>query len=543
MKKLFFVILIFIASFLRLWQLGEVPASPDWDEVALGYNAYSIMQTGKDEYGQVLPIVLRSFDDYKPALYAYLAIPSITIFGLNTFAVRLPSAVMGVLTVIAVYFLVKELFPKLSPFSLLLFPFLLAISPWHIQFSRVAFEANVGLAFNIFAALFFLAGFKKPWFLSLSAFFASLALYTYHSEKIFTPLLFLALMIIFRKELLTIRKKHLVFAFLTGFILFLPLGSYVLSNKQVWTRAQGVSILADQTAFLQRNAQKILWDKKNNDFLGLILDNRRIQYLLVGINGYLSHFDLNWLFITEDEARHRAPGMGLLYLWELPFLLMGVYSLIFGSSFDHLGRKTKLAIFSWFLIAPLPASMTRDLPHTVRTLNFLPIFQIFTALGLIRTFIAIKLLKQRYLKLLIVFFLFSFFIFNFLYYLNQYFVQQNYFNSSNWQYGYKEAVEEVKKIEGNYDKIVVASKPPLDQSYIFFLFYLRYNPALYQKDGGTLSGRFAKFVFRPIEWSKEIKSPKTLYVGRPGDFPEGVKLVKTVNFLDGTPAIKIVEGQ
>src|SRR6266852_41358 len=95
-RSLILIFIIIIAATLRLWQLGSVPPSPDWDEAALGYNAYAILHTGKDEYGKFLPIVLRSFDDYKPALYAYLVIPSVQIFGLNLFAVRFPSAVFGV---------------------------------------------------------------------------------------------------------------------------------------------------------------------------------------------------------------------------------------------------------------------------------------------------------------------------------------------------------------------------------------------------------------------------------------------------------------
>src|SRR3990167_3849031 len=98
-----FVGIIIIAAVLRFWDLGVVPASPDWDEVALGYNAYSIMQTGRDEYGEFLPIVLRSFDDYKPALYTYLSIPTISILGMNVVAVRLPSAIFGVLMVLGVF--------------------------------------------------------------------------------------------------------------------------------------------------------------------------------------------------------------------------------------------------------------------------------------------------------------------------------------------------------------------------------------------------------------------------------------------------------
>src|SRR3990167_8496580 len=107
----FFLLLIIVgASILRLWQLGNVPISPDWDEVALGYNAYSILQTGKDEYGEFMPIILRSFDDYKPALYAYCIIPFIKLFGLSTFSIRLPSAITGVLMIIGIYYLIGEFF-------------------------------------------------------------------------------------------------------------------------------------------------------------------------------------------------------------------------------------------------------------------------------------------------------------------------------------------------------------------------------------------------------------------------------------------------
>lgn len=544
MRVIILVAIILLASTLRLWQLGAVPSSPDWDEVALGYNAYSIAQTGKDEYGQAFPIVLRSFDDYKPALYAYLAIPAIKLFGLNVFAVRLPSAIFGILTVLATYFLVKELFGKLAISHKLsaISAFLLAISPWHLQFSRIAFESNVGLAFNVFTALFFMKGLKKPWFLLLSALFAGLALYVYQSEKIFTPMLVLTLVIIFRKEVFTREKKYLILAFLTLFVVSLPLTSYTLTDKQALLRARGVSAFADQTVFLERNVQKLLRDKGNKDLLGLVLDNRRVQYVLAGVSGYLSHFDFNWLFITGDEARHHAPNMGLLYLWELPFLLVGIYALLFGK-FE---RKTKLIIFSWFLIAPIPASITSGVPHAVRTLNFLPTFQIFTAIGILSALRSISNFQLR--KLLLTPFLLLV-IFNFIYYLNQYFAQQNYFNSQSWQYGYRETVEEVQKIEDKYDKIVVTNKPHLDQSYMFFLFYLGYDPEKYQVVGGTISGGFAephrgfgKFTFRPIEWEKEKRDSRTLYVGRPSDFPEGVKAVKTINFLDGKPAIKIVEG-
>ncbi len=565
-KKIVYLCLFLIiitASILRLWQLGNVPPSPDWDEAALGYNAYSILHTGRDEYGKLLPIVLRSFDDYKPALYAYLVIPFIKIIGLNVVAVRLPSVIFGILTVIATYFLVKELLgeklkaqnanlkivtqnSKVEPLALLT-AFLLAISPWHIQFSRIAFESNVGLAFNVFFVFFFLKGLKKPWLLILSAFFMGINIYVYQSEKVFTPLLLLALVVIFRKELFSIPKKYIIYAVVIGILVFLPMAGYIISNKNVFERAQGVSIFAESSQLLEENSKKLLVDRQNNDFLGLILDNRRIVFAKEIISGYVSHFNLNWLFITGDIARHHAPNMGLLYLFELPFLFVGIYELIFGK-FD---KKIKFLIFSWFLIAPIPASITSGVPHAVRSLNFLPMFQIFIALGIVSSIALIsnfkfKILNFKIWKLFAICYL-LFAIFNFLYYLDQYFVQLNYFNSKDWQYGYKQTIDTVKQIEVKYKKIIVSNQPYLDQSYMFFLFYLKYPPELYQKESKFASGgfrenhKFGKFEFRPFNFENE-KETEVLYIGRPLDFPQNdLGQVKTINFLDGTPAIKMVE--
>ena len=77
------ILILIVAAFLRLFKLGSFPVSLTWDETALGYNAFSLLKTGRDEYGKLLPLVLKSFGDYKPALYSYLTVPSVLIFGLN----------------------------------------------------------------------------------------------------------------------------------------------------------------------------------------------------------------------------------------------------------------------------------------------------------------------------------------------------------------------------------------------------------------------------------------------------------------------------
>lgn len=548
LNKLLFIFIIVIAVILRFWQLGNVPPSPDWDEASLGYNAYSILESGRDEYGKSFPVILRSFDDYKPALYAYLIIPFINIFGLNVFTVRLPAAIFGIIAVITTYFLVKELFDKQKHKEQisLLSAFLLAISPWHLQFSRIAFEAQVGLALNLLALLFFLKGLRRNTFFVISAIFAGLSIYVYQSEKVYLPILFFILALIYAKDLLKTSKTWLLLAITAGIIICSPMLSVLISDSNSLMRARGVSVFSDQTRFLMKNAEKYAEDKKSNNLIGIIVDNRRVEYAKAIISGYISHFDFNWLFIKSDIERHHAPGMGLLYLFELPFLLIGIYILFFWP----FPLKTKLTIFAILLIAPIPASITSGVPHSVRTINFLPTFQIFVALGLIYAVVWISNLKYQIKKVHIKYFIFPLFIlvfvFNFLYYLNQYFVQQNYFYSESWQYGYKQAIEFVVPIKDKYKKIVVSNEPPLDQSYIFFLFYTKYNPTSYQKLGGTISGGFAethsgfdKYTFRPISYQSEESG--NLIIGRPEDFPEEVKSIKIINYLNGKPAIKIVE--
>lgn len=550
--KLFLIIIVFIAAFLRLYQLGHVPISLNWDEVSLGYNAYSILTTGRDEYGDFLPIVLRSYDDYKPALYAYFTIPFVAVLGLTEMAVRLPSAVAGIIAVVLVYFLILEILSHKkvnildrfipAEYIALTASFLLAISPWHIQFSRIAFESNVGLTLNILAFLLFLKGLRKNFLLPIAFFVAAANIHVYQSERVFSPLLIIVLSIIFYKNLLKI-KKWVFASIIVAIIAALPLLIYVATDSNALLRAKGVSVFSQQSS-VERSASKLLHDEVTGNFIGKVIDNRRVDFAKATVAGYISHFDLNWLFITGDIARHHAPSMGLLYLFELPFLLIGIYLLVF-LKIDH---KYKLAFFAYFLLVPVPASITSGVPHAVRTLNFAWTWELFIALGIVATVVFVTKQRKRgvsfvFKSLLCLYAVFA--IFNFLYYLNQYFVQLNYFTAKDWLYGYKQAISYVDAIKDNYDTIVVENEVPFDQSYMFYLFYLKVDPSYYQSLGGTASGGFLEqhrgfynFVFKPVKIAPE---GKVLLVGRPGDMTDGQKIKKIIYLPDGTPAIAIAE--
>src|SRR3990167_7675428 len=109
-QNIVFTIVLLLALCIRIVGLETNPVHLTSDEAALGYNAYSILKTGRDEHGVLLSIIFESFGDWKPGLYIYTAIPSIALFGLNEFAVRLPSALAGVIGIIYIYKVTHILF-------------------------------------------------------------------------------------------------------------------------------------------------------------------------------------------------------------------------------------------------------------------------------------------------------------------------------------------------------------------------------------------------------------------------------------------------
>lgn len=483
LKSLFILLaIIFFAGFLRLYNLSQNPPGLDWDEASLGWNAYSILKTGSDEYGKAMPVSLRSFNDYKPALYAYTAVPSLAVFGLNEFGVRFPSAIAGILTVAITYFLTKKLLGNDT--IGLLAAFLLAISPWHIQFSRSAFEANLALFFFVSGAtcLIFFINHQKKFLLPASFVFFVASIYSYHSSRVVVPIFLLAIIFYYRRVFIT----HWKLFFLSGILvlaLLYPLVRNTIHTGSVEARYQTVAAKLDPAIIA---------------------------------NNYLEHYNFNFLFITGDgQGRHHAPDVGLLYLFELPFLLAGLYFLV--------KDRPKFLPFLviWFIVAPMASSLANDAPHAVRSLLFLPTFQLITAYGLLK-------IPKKWFSIVCLLFAINIF-----YFIHQYFVHMPTESAAFWQYGYKQMVKSVLAVENNYDRIYVTGA--YDQPYIYFLFYGRIAPII--KNSGYFYAAFDKYQF-----SLGTVDTKGLYVLSPSDtLPKGYKLnvVETIKFPNNTPAFII----
>jgi 4-amino-4-deoxy-L-arabinose transferase-like glycosyltransferase len=545
-KYLFFLILI-IAIALRFYNLGIEPASLDWDEASLGYNSYSLLLNGSDEFGNSWPLSIRSFNDYKPPGYSYLGIIPTAIFGLNEFSTRFPSALFGVLTVVSVYFLTKEFFD--SSFNknnilkaeniALVSMFIFAISPWHLQFSRAAFEGNIAVFFVTTGMLFTLKWLRtnNPWFSYVAVIFFGGAMYAYHAARLVIPVLLFGMALRYRKFFL----RNIPFTASATFLLIILISPLIitLTRGTAASRFSSVSIFNPENV----NERAIYYnyeDKLGGQNLVSLTHNKYIQYTIEFIGGYISHYNaINMFLVGDSVERHHAPDMGLFYLVELPFILIGIVTLI------KTQFKYKFIFFYWVAIAPIPAAISTGNPHAIRSILFLPLPQIAIAIGLLQAYILFSKFKSklRYKAIaeICIALVALVFLFNFAYYLNQYHVHQSKEYAAYWQYGYREMIEYVKQNESKYRKVVVTTA--YDQPYIYFLYYKKYDPRIWVNNGDYARG-FDKYEFRKVEWESDRKLYNTLLVGHPLEVPEKeLGTLEVIKFPGGNDTFRIIASQ
>jgi len=248
-QNVILILILLIAGLARFLGQNMSPPSLYWEETALGYDAYSLLKTGKDHHGNPWPIVaFESFGDWKPSGYYYALLPSLRIFGLTDLAVRLPSMVAGILTVYLIYLITLEATSKkdLALWSAAA----LAISPWHIHFSRAAFEVNLATFWLTLGIFGLIKGKKNAMYLGLSAFSWAASIYTYHGLRVLAPLMIVSLLWIWKKELR--KQKWLGLCLLTGVLLVWPIIS-ALNTPQIQQRINETSLFSTSQAVITQN--------------------------------------------------------------------------------------------------------------------------------------------------------------------------------------------------------------------------------------------------------------------------------------------------
>jgi len=540
MKKinLFYVVFILsliLTAVIRLYSLSNIPPALNWDEVSLGYNAFSILETGKDEWGNTLPLSFKGYGDYKLPGYVYLDVPFIAIFGLNEWGVRLPSAILGIGFIILISLILKEL-TNIHVRSWAIF--LGAISPWTIIISRIALEAHLALFLTTLGFYLFLIGLKKQSFLLYSGLCFGLTIFSYNSSRIITPLLIVALGLFFWKELKQFKKT--LFLSLIIFLVFLAVALPKALLQDSSARYRWTAIL-DEGAINRIN--ELRGSSALPPYLASVSYNK-ITYVVPEIfKNYISHFDPRFLFLNGgSNYQFSVPGSGMFYPIFALFFIYGFWVIY------EERKKWQLLMITWLLISVIPAAITRDSPHALRSLMMIFPVIVISAIGLDK-FVELFKEKKVFIKIPLIFVLL----------VNLYFFWSNYSNeyvknySWSWQYGYKEAADYIKENGGQYDKIYFTKK--YGEPHEFLLFHMGYDPEKYRNDPNLVRyfrsdwywvDRFDKYVF-VNDWEvKEVVSHqpsvvRQLLITSPGNYPEGSKLIKTINFLDGKPAFDIVE--
>ncbi len=540
-NKLFIAILI-LGAVLRFAFLSQYPVSLNWDEVSHGYNAYSILKTGKDEWGTPLPTIFRAFGDYKLPVYIYATVIPVALFGLNAFSVRFVSALAGSLAIWGIYLLANELFK--SKRTGLFAAILLALSPWHFFISRPALEANLALTLIIFGAYFLLKSFSNSKLYLLSSVFLGLSLHTYNTARVFVPLLVLTVIFLHRKK---IRFDKFALSGLILFALSMLLVVYQVKTGEGIARYQKLAILSPDRVF---QLGQLRLDSTLPQPLPRLIYNRPVYFATTFLKNYFSYFSLQFLTQSKGaQSQFAIPGENLLGTTVTFMFLLGLVILIKkrsqfpGSSF----------LLVWLFLAPVAAAATIDPPQALRP-NPLIIPIIIIAALTISAVAKLKNKKLLYLVLLLP-------VIEMTVYLSNYFGPYATTYSSSWQYGYQQVFNILKQPAYQGQKIIITKR--LGEPHIFYAFYNRLDPKIIQDKTRALRFKQSDWfwtdridnVYFVNDWDIStnhtekirlesggfVTTDKAILVTSPERLPQNAAKIGTINHLDGTPAFIIAK--
>lgn len=553
-KHWLIILILVTGTFLRLYNLNNVPTHLTPDEASLGYNAYSILKTGKDEYGQWLPIVFKSFGDYKPGFYIYLTAPFVAILGLNEWSVRLPSALLGIFSVWLIFKITNLVFNQhkiiLSKWQFNIShitALVLALNPYHIQFSRGAWESQVALSFILTGTWLFLksiyqsqyevslknTNIKLPTFYYLlSAVFFGLTLWIYQGAKLATLLVLISIMIAFGKTVYSkVYLKINILALVILGIIALPIALGMLTGDAGRLKVFSIFSYQRSQEYINNNIlNPANIEKENWQFW--LYHGEAFSQLKSVLHRYFNYISSRYLFFEGDWSHpHLTPvNMGYFYWINIIPLFMGIITAI--NLYLHSQEKknnstpnTKFILFIviWLILSPLPGALSRDEVSSVRVLNMIVPIIIFIGLG---WYEIIKFIIKRNLYLKLILF-FSFSVIQFfclIYYLDSYYVITPQKTAKDSQgYGYKEVVNAVKKSRQDGKTVVISQS--YDQPYIYFLFYEQYDPEKYQQnaslnenlygDVGLVSNVDEHLQIRNYNWDSEKNQSGYIFIGDP----------------------------
>ncbi len=357
-----------LALFLRFWHLTSLPSGFHVDEVKVGWNAYSLFKTGRDDWWHAFPLHYDTFGDQRPTGLFYASVPAIAAFGLNEFAVRFTPAIFGALAVLSVFFLTKQITGNNSAASLS--ALMLAISPWHITLSRATSEGIVATTLILLAMLFQIRALSKKQFAPtlISLLFYLSSYFFYHTSRLLIPLFVFAIIIYFRK----IRISSLLLLGCTSLL------TVVLAlSPAARGRLSQVSIFSDQSIKIELD--RLPFEEGDNHiFVARALHNKIVLYASRFFNEYSQYISGKFLLSFQEAkpSRYQTATKGLLLYSEFVLLGIGLISVA--------RKKFPSLPVLLLLLSPLPAALTtEDAPNLHRSLVMSPFISMIAGFGLL----------------------------------------------------------------------------------------------------------------------------------------------------------------
>lgn len=527
---LFLTLILVLSTLLRSAFITTTPPELFGDEVDVGYQAYSLFKTGKDLYGQVLPTYIHSLSEWRAPLLMYATVPTIATTGLNEYGVRLPEIIFGSLAPIILFLLVYK---TSRSYTLSLFSSLsLAIMPWHVHYSRVAFEVVIMLDLIMLGTLLFL---KRRY--ALCFIFFALSMYAYSTAIVFVPLWITILI------LLTKKRPSFVSLSLLLFILA-PLAYNIVAGPA--RQRFGLVSLANNKDIID---SIVFLRHETNSPLEPLFHNKPESYLTRFLYNYLHSFSTDFLFIRGDPvARHNSQIIGQLLPLSIIFFPFGAYYLI--------SRRHWLWLVWWF-VAPIPSSLTTDGGyHATRLFFMVAPAAVIIGAGIYQLW---QILPQR-IRIFSYSLLLLLITANYVWFAHFYLIHYSKSSWRWWHVGYKSSLQELSQQSDGYSRVFINNT--YEPSLIRFLFWTKYPPAKFHRqftidqpqkdivpnyDGFSLDGKYFFGSF-----SKGISLlPNSLYlisqrddVGGDWDWrkspPENIKVLSTSTNLYDQPIFYLI---
>lgn len=515
MKKYLLGLFILISLFFSLYKLNQVPACMNADEVAFSYNSYSLLKTGRDEYGAFMPLRLVSFRDYKLPLYSYLSMPIIQIFGLNDFSTRALNIIVAALFVPLMYLLIKQLFnnEKIA----LIGAFFTSISPWIYILTRHAHEGPLCVLF-ILLGLYFAIRFEsthKSNNFAFSLFSLLMSSFSYHFARLFVIFIgfYLAHTLIFKVKKMKLNFK-MMHVFLLLVIVAIP---FAVDVRYGANRVKNLLFTNNPGIVLRLNEYR-------GEHPSRPIHNKLTEGIHDVTNRYLSQISPEFLIVRGDKNwRFGFDGIGLITPIEYALFFIGLYFL-----FKNRARYRYLIVML-LAISPIPNALTWQDASLIRgyfllfPLIFCTSYGLYYVVRNVREDLASKYVPISNLICMLLIGVFVFYLYgSWDIYLNHY--PKRAVVTRAWQCGYKELADYVKQNYNRFDRFNITERH--GQPYIYMLYYLQIDPASYQRQakitgpdkyGFGQVDQFDKFNFK-FNFDKNAK--RSVFIGYPDEFKE-----------------------